>query len=217
MADIQPFVQGGLIDPNAGGMNTLGGLGGGDWASFMGNNPNLFAGLAGAGAGALGMFLNKQSGLPFGSDLQGAAGLAGGEAAGLYGYGRTLMDPLLTGKLPPGAEQAVQNAIKQATDTSKARFASLGQTGSTMEGDTIANIQNQATEMRFQIAQNMAQTGLKATQESIQALGLESSIYSKMMDAQMKQDSDMSATIGKFASSIGSALATAAPFILAAL
>jgi len=63
----------------------------------------------------------------------------------------------------------------------------------------------------------MAQTGLKATQESIQALGLESSIYSKMMDAQMKQDSDMSATIGKFASSIGSALATAAPFILAAL
>jgi len=167
----------------------------------------------GAGAGALGMFLNKQSGLPFGSDLQGAAGLAGGEAAGLYGYGNALMNPLLTGNLPPGAEQAVQNAIKQASDTSKARFASLGQTGSTMEGDTLANIQNQATAMRFQIAENMAKTGLQATQESIQALGLESNIYSNLMKAQMDQDKSMSDMIGKFASSIGSALGSAATFV----
>jgi hypothetical protein len=228
MADIQPFVDKGLIDQWGGGMNPgmwefggkFGDIGGAGWSSFMSNNPgmgDLLGGALGAGAGALGMFLNKQQGLPFGTEMGGAASMLGGEAANLYGYGSALRDPMVSGKLLPGQEQMVQNAIKQATDTSKARFASLGQTGSTMEGDTLANIQNQATAMRAQIAQSDAQIGLQATQESIQALGLESGIYGKMMEAQMKQDSDMSSSISSFASSIGKFAAAAAPFALALL
>src|SRR5215471_20777757 len=107
MADIQPFVQSGLIDPSAGGMNTLGAGGGpGGWADFLQSNPNfassLMGGLGGLAGGALGMFLGKQQGLPFGDQMQGAAGALGNEAMSLYGFGQQAMNELVSGKLTPG-------------------------------------------------------------------------------------------------------------------
>ena len=163
------------------------------------------------------MLLSRGQGLPYGDQLQGVAN----KAAGFYGLtgmeGAALIDPLISGNLPPGAEAQVQQALKQATATTKGRYASLGQTGSTMEGDALSNLQNQTSAMRFQIAQQMAQAGLQAQQLSLQALGLEGKEWGALMDAQVKQDKNMSDTIGAFAKSVGSAVATIAPYAAMAL
>lgn len=189
----------------------VGGSGGGGLGSLFGNNPGLMqglGGLAGAGLGyGIGALLG-QGQLPYQQQLQGVANQAGGFAGLTGAEGAALVDPLISGHLPPGAEAQVQLALKQATATTQGRYASLGQTGSTMEGDALSNLQNQTSAMRFQIAQQMAQAGLQAQQLSLSAMGLEGGIWGNLMKEQVAQDKNMGDTIGSFAKMFGSALGT---------
>jgi len=111
----------------------------------------------------------------------------------------TLTNPLVTGQLPPQAQQQVQNAVNDAISTTKARYANLGLTGSTAEADAISNIQNQSTAITFQIAQQMAQTGEAAIGQASNALGLQDQIYSQLMQAQVQQDTALQQAIARFA------------------
>lgn len=174
--------------------------------ALFGNNSGLLAGLGAAGAGlGAGLLLGKGNDVPFQGELQGIAGTAGGEASTLFGEGQSLLQPLISGKLPPGAQASVDLATNAAKTASASRYASLGLTGSTMAGDAAANLDQQKAAMEFQIAQDMAKTGLSASAQSVQLLGLQEQAYSGLMQAQMKQDSSMMSTIGSFASSIGGA------------
>lgn len=180
--------------------------GGGGLGSLFSNNPGL-AGQLGAGlAGGVGMLLSKPAQVPYLPQLTGEAGKFGGFSATMGGQGQALIDPLISGNLPAGAEAQVQQALKAATNTTKARYASLGQTGSTMEGDALADLQNRTTAMRFQIAEEMAKTGMQASQLSLQAMGLEGQMWTQLMQAQMKQDDKATSAIGSFAKAIGGAL-----------
>lgn len=187
---------------------------------FFSQNPMLLPMAGGAAAMGYSAFKGSQD-LPFQGQMQGAIGGLGevAQRAGagydeLMGRGRTLTDPIMSGKLPPGAEQSVLNMVKGQETSTKGRYASLGLTGSTMEGDALQNVQNQATAQRFQIAQQMAQLGAQAVTQAIQELGLEeraygdqTTAYGNMMKAQMEADKSTAATIGAFAGAMGKAVA----------
>ena len=118
-------------------------------------------------------------------------------------YGSTLEQPLVTGVLPPGQQQAVTNALNDATATIKARYGALGLSGSSMEAEAIANAQNQSVALQGQIEQEMAQTGASAVSSATQNLGLEDQIYQSIMSATISQDQALGNAISKFATAAG--------------
>lgn len=173
------------------------------------NNPGLVSGAGGPGGGGgfLGGITSSLFGdsLPYQGPQTSIADTAGSYGQTLFGEGQELLQPLLTGQLPPGAQAAVDLAEKNAETTSASKYSQLGLAGSTMSADATANLQQQKAAMQFQIAQQMAQTGLQASQQSLGFLGLDAKIYGGLMDAQMKQDTAMMQTIGQFAGAFGKA------------
>lgn len=168
---------------------------------FLKSNPGLVASLGAGVAGTalspmLSRLINK---VPQQGNLDALAAQESGIASQQQQLSQTLTDPLTSGKLPTGAEQSVSTAINDAVSTTKARYANLGLSGSTMEADAIANIQNQATGLRFNIAQQMAQTGEAAIGQASSALGLQDQVYNQLMSAQISQDNNLQTAIARFA------------------
>jgi hypothetical protein len=175
---------------------SLGLSGLGNWVSA---NPGTAAllGLGGASLGA--QLLNKQSGVPYLQQQQNLIGqqqaLAGQEQA----YGQALQQPLLTGQLPPGQQEAVAKGLQDAISTIKGRYDALNLTGSSMEADAIANAKNTAVLAGVQIEQQMAQTGQSAITSAASALGAEASVYNTIMNAVLQQDQNLANAVSGFA------------------
>lgn len=132
--------------------------------------------------------------------LQGLAGQEAALAKQQGQYGQQLQQPLLTGQLPADAAQKVDNAFNDAVNTVKARYASLGLSGSTMESDAIANLTKQKTALTFDIAQQMATTGAQAISSASSAFGLQDQVYQSLMQAQVQQDAALQSAIASMAS-----------------
>ena len=213
---IGSFDPAAFMDPAAaGGTNVpIGGItadtaGGG---GFMGTgiSGGALAGIGGLGAASiLGQLIGpriapQDPGTPA---LQGVANQAAGQGNQQYQYGQQLQQPELTGQLPAGAQTAVDNALHDAITGIKARYASLGLSGSTEEQQAITAAQNQSTATQFQIAQQMAQQGQAAVQSATADLGLQEQVYSAIMNATLQQDENLSNAISGFASAVGQGLA----------
>ena len=210
------YLDSGGKDPSGGGVNGI--------LSQIGGAGGLSA-LAGAGAGLIPSLLGGQQ-LPYQTNLTNISGnlgtvsnTAGGENQALFDTGSNLITSLTTGRLPGGAEDVVNQLVQKQTADTKAKYASLGQTGSTMEQSALNDIQTNKGALTFQIAQQMAQTGLQATQQSLSALNIEAGadsaqagIYENLMKAQMTNNSNTMTSIGNFTS----ALAKALPMLAAA-
>lgn len=181
--------------------NAAGGI-----ANYFKNNPGLLASLGIGAAGTLAA--PKLSGLINKVPQQGNLDALAAQEKSLQGQqqqlGGELTQPLLTGNLPPEAAQSVSNAVNDAISTTKARYANLGLSGSTMEADAIANIQNQKSALTFQIAQQMATTGQAALTGAANALGLQDQVYSQLMQAQVQQDAALQQAIASFAGAAAS-------------
>lgn len=188
---------------------------------LSGNTLGTIGSLAGGGiAAGLGLFDANQP-LPFQNNLTsiaanagGVAATAGSDSSTLFSTGNMLLNSEVSGQLPTGAQAQVQQYIDQQTAQTKARYASLGLTGSTMESDALNNVQTGAASLQFSIAQQMAQTGLQAIQQSLQGLNIEgqadstqAGIYENLMKAQTSENQSVLSTIGNFASSLGKAAA----------
>jgi hypothetical protein len=188
--------------PAAAAPSMFGGLG--NWISA---NPGTAAllGLGGASLGA--QLLNKSSGVPYLQSQQNLIGQEQAVAQQQQAYGTALQQPLLTGQLPPGQQEAVAKGLQDAISTIKGRYAALDLTGSSMEADAIANAQNQAVIASTQIEQQMAQTGQGAIQSATQALNLEAGVYNTIMNAVLQQDQNLANAVSGFANA--AALGTA--------
>jgi hypothetical protein len=134
-----------------------------------------------------------------------ASGLAGGSTpgekqlksvAGEIGPVGNLSSTVLTGKLPPGAQSLVTNALNDTIAGIKAKYASLGIPGSTAEAQDIAAAQERASAQTFQIAQAL-------TQEGLDAAGLTAQIYAQIAGIQLQQDQALSQALGGFAQAGG--------------
>jgi hypothetical protein len=103
-------------------------------------------------------------------------------------------------------------------------YASLGQTGSTMESDALNNNSTQAQALTFRILQQVTQQGSQLISTALQGLGLSGQayssagkIYSSLMETQMKQDQSVLSSIGNFANALGNVFGKVAPAAIAAL
>ena len=114
--------------------------------------------------------------------------------------GKTLTDPLTSGKLPEGAEQAVSNAIQDAITSTKARYANLGLSGSTAE----AGCDQQHPEPRYGTAiPDCPADGADGTERYISGscitFGLQDQVFTALMNAQVQQDTALQQALARFA------------------
>jgi hypothetical protein len=90
-------------------------------------------------------------------------------------------------------------------NTIKSKYASMGLGNSTMVADQQGYLDLQAESLRGQLAQQLAQTGMTLLSNATADLGMESQIYSELMQAQIQQDTALSSSISGFASSLAMA------------
>ena len=169
-----------------------------------------------------------------GSNIPDTSGLAA-DAAALTGPNSTealltsqansLIPSVSTGSLPPGAQTLVNNALNDATNSIKSKYAQLGLTGSTMESQELASANSQAQAQSFQYAQQLTNTGisdaaaatsdinsaaaiqtniinagLSASGLSATELGTSATIYNDILQSQVAQDIALQTALANFAS-----------------
>ena len=165
----------------------------GGLSGFLANNKGLLTSLglplaATAASPLISKFLNP---VPQQAALNNLANQEASLASQQQSLSQTLTEPARYRAITPAGGQQVSNAVNDAISSTKARYASLGLSGSTMEADAVANIENQRSAITFNIAQQMAQTS-KAAMIAYQALGLQDQVYSQLMNAQVAQDTHCS-------------------------
>lgn len=180
---------------------------GSDALGWLKSNPGLAASL-GIGGASLLKGLISPSKLPNQDQLSSIAAQAGSQAGSLSAQGQALLGPIQGGPLPPGLEAQVTQGLRDAISTTQSRYAALGLSGSTMEADQIAKLQESAVIERGKLAMNLAQEGNALISQSTTDLGIEAGIYQDLMKAQVSQDDQLSASIAQFAGASANAFAT---------
>jgi len=141
-------------------------------------------------------FLNTNDGL---GDLAADAG----DQAKLLTRGA---NEAMEGRLPGGATLSIDAALRSAQAAIRSRYASLGLSGSTMEGQDLVDAERRALASTFQIGQQMAQTGLNAAaqQGAIVSGALANdrninlNLYRQIMEAETKQGTEMGDALADF-------------------
>jgi hypothetical protein len=167
-------------------------------ANFASANPMLTAGLGIGGAALLGGqklggLLNPN--LPYQQNLENVAGANQANFQQLSAEGQTLMQPELTGQLPPGWQALIDQNLNQI----RAQYARLGLTGSTMEQQDLATAQ---TTGALSIAQQLANSGQTLISDATSSLGAEAGVYQNLMNARVAQDTATQQTLGSFAGAL---------------
>ena len=127
--------------------------------------------------------------------------------------GQGLVQPLASGagpgSLPSGAEAELSQATQSAIATIRSQYASMGLSGSTMEQQAINEVQSNALTQRYNIATQMAQTGLNeintgegVTGQGTGALNSASSIYSNLLDQSLQSDAALQSAVSGFAGQV---------------
>lgn len=126
-----------------------------------------------AGADLLGIIQGQQQMGALNSTLKNLSTQAGQQSQAAL----NLESSLATGQLPPGAQAAVDQATKAAKAQISSKYASLGLSGSTMEAQDLANVDQQAAAQVFGLAKQLYDTGVSQTQLSNQ-------LYQAILSAQ---------------------------------
>jgi hypothetical protein len=119
-------------------------------------------------------------------------GQVSAEAAQMSAQGQELQSYLTSGTLPPGVSAGLASANSSAAATIRSQYASRGQTGSSAEAQDLANLNATTVSQGAQIASNLLQQGVSENEFSAQ-------LYQGLMDASVKQDAALSASIANFA------------------
>ena len=202
----QNFVDNGLSAPTGGngglGGGSLGGAAGpssgkalfgditagnisnipGDIGSLIEKNPGAAISALGLGYSAL-----SQPSIP-GGQLQALTG----QANQLASQGQTLQSYLFNGQLPQGAQTALDQATASASASVKQDYARMGLSGSSAEAQALASVRNSAAAQKFQLAQQLLQTGINET-------GLSSSLYENIYKASQQENQGLMQAIASFA------------------
>lgn len=101
-----------------------------------------------------------------------------------------------TGILPPGQQTIVNQGVQDAQTAIRAKYASMGLTGSTMEQQDLS-----AAQQRGQIA--AAQMAAQATQTGLNEMGTANQIYADIANYQLTQDTALQSSISNLTGSLG--------------
>jgi len=169
-------LAGGAGTAGAGGTAGSGlGLGGGSLAQLI----------AALGLGGAALSQGGQSAMPEQGNLETLANQAMGNAA--------MANSLRSGRLPPGAEQYADQAYADAAAGIQSRYAAMGLSGSTMEAQDLAAAQARVEGMKYQMASDATQVGIRSMQ-------IADTIYSQIADYQLQQDKQLQDALAAFAS-----------------
>lgn len=156
----------------------------GAFATGIAKNPGALVGAAG-----LGYNLLKGNSVPDQSKLE-------GQAQQLSTQGKELASYLQSGQLPAGAQAALSQATNAAKASVRSNFASQGLSGSQQEAQALQQIDLNAAQQQFSIADKLLTQGLDETK-------LSSSIYSDLLKVNQEQTKDTGSAIANFAASLG--------------
>lgn len=173
----------------------IGKTGGSTVSNFV-DNPTLgnFGKMVGAnaaplvaGGGLLYNLFNKPS----------TAGLdqLNAEATALGQQGQELSSYIQSGKLPPGAQAALEQATKSAQASVRSKYASMGMSGSTAETQELNNVTLQAQAQAFSIADQLLKTGIDET-------GLAANIYEGLAQIDLAQSQQTGTAIASLAAAL---------------
>ena len=184
---------------------SLGGTAAGTGNAFLnsiglGNvSPLTLAGL-GIGAGALGLgIMRANQPLPDQQQLQQLAAQLQSGAQGAQESANQLLQPLLTGQLPPDQAAQVQQAVQDSITATKAKYAQIGMSGSTAETDQIAYLIQKGISLSASLEQIMANAAVQYGNQAISGFNAEGTIFQSLMNAQINQDNALTQAIASFA------------------
>lgn len=116
--------------------------------------------------------------------------------------GQTLSSYVQSGTLPPGAQANLNAATEAAKAQTRSAYARAGLTGSTMEAQELADIDQRMGGQQFLMASNLLSQGLSA--EQLAAGG-----YRTLISSQMARDQEFSNALSRFAGALaGGAVGT---------
>jgi hypothetical protein len=110
--------------------------------------------------------------------------------------GQTLQSFLQNGTLPPGVQNTINLAEKNAEATVRSRYASQGQSGSTAEAQDIANAKLEAANQGTQAAERLLQQGISESD-------LSGKLFNQILSQQTQQNAQVGSAISNFASALG--------------
>lgn len=119
-----------------------------------------------------------------------------GQAANLSAQGQQLQSYLQSGALPPGAQAGIDQAVSAAKARIMSVHASQGTTGSTMEAQDLANVDQQAAAMGFNMAAQLFSQGLSETQISEQ-------IYQSLLSTNITLNQQVGQGVANLATALG--------------
>lgn len=110
--------------------------------------------------------------------------------------GSNMAAQAMQGNLPGPARSAVEQALRAAQATIRGKYADLNMSGSTMEAQELGDAELRSVALRFQIGQQMAQTGLQAVSGQN---NLAAQLYSAILAAETERGSDLGDALAAFA------------------
>lgn len=112
-------------------------------------------------------------------------------AGNLAAQGNNLMSYMQTGTLPPGAQEAVNSATQAAKAQVRSNYANLGLSGSTMEGEALNMVDQNAAAQTFSIANQLMSEGANFTNLSDQ-------MYQNILNLTLQQDTAFQNALSSF-------------------
>ena len=187
-----------LTGAGATGSTPSGSTGGNSFKSFL-NNPSL---------GSAGNVLASNPALTLGALGLGASALTSqqqpkgynqlaGEAGQLASQGAQLQQSL-NGALPAGAQSALNQASNSAKARIRSQYAASGLSGSTMEAQALAGVDETVAAQGFQMADQLYQQG-------VQESGMAANLYQQIMAVNAQSDAALSSSIGNFSAALAGA------------
>jgi hypothetical protein len=110
--------------------------------------------------------------------------------------GGNMIAQAIQGNLPGPARSAVQQALRAAQTTIRGKYSELGMSGSTAEMQELADAELRSVALRFQIGQQMAQTGL---QQVAGNNSLAAQLYAAILSAETQRGSELGDALAAFA------------------
>jgi hypothetical protein len=160
---------------------------GGGVSSFISNHWPMLA-----SAGILGFEgLTKNQSYPAETQLQNNATTASGQA-------QSLMNPIQTGILPPGAQQAVDASTAANKAGVASTYGKLGLAGSTMQDQANQAVNRNTAAQTYQIASDLLSKGIDLSKLSAADL-------TTLLESQMKEDAQFQGALTSFAGGLAGA------------
>jgi hypothetical protein len=191
-------------------------VGGPDFSSgggggILGGAKDVFSEMGGlkgltalASAGILGSELLKgPQAYPQQTQLAGQAAGYGQQGGNLLALGNNLANPIQTGALPPGANAAIDLSTAASKAGVASKFADLGLSDSTMEGQALATADQQAAAQKFGVAEGMLSSANQIFGDAARFSALGTDTTTNLLKTSMTEDQQYREALANFAKALG--------------